>query len=75
MNKYLMAFLACLGIFILLVLFQVFVAKGILVGILFYSAMVGAWKGIVRSNDKKNQQEKEEQQQQIAEENDINKEQ
>lgn len=62
MNKYLLAFLACLGIFILWVLFQVLVAKGVLVGILFCSAMVGAWKMIVKSDDKKDQQEKDGQQ-------------
>jgi len=70
MNKYLMAFLACFGIFILWVLFQVFVAKGIIVAIIFCSAMVGVWRMIVNKSDDK----EEEAQQEKTEENDLKEE-
>lgn len=50
MNKgarYLVAIITCIAIFALWVVFQLFVAKGVLVGVIFCSAMVAAWKGIV----------------------------
>ena len=47
-----LAFVVCVAIFALWVVFQVFIAKGVLVGVIFCSAMVGAWKAIVGSNKK-----------------------
>jgi len=57
MIKYLMAFLACLGIFILWVLCQLYLAKGILVGIIFFSAMGITWQLIVNKGAKKEAKE------------------
>ena len=57
MNKgirYLLAFIACAAIFALWVIFQVYVANGILIGIVFCAAMVGVWKAIVKSNGEDN---------------------
>ena len=54
-TRYLLAFIECADIFALWVIFQMFVAKGILIGIIFCSAMVGAWKAIVGSNSKDNE--------------------
>ena len=51
-TRYLLAFVVCVAIFALWVVFQVFIAKGVLVGVIFCSAMVGAWKAIVGSNKK-----------------------
>ncbi len=70
MNKYLMAFLTCLGIFALWILFQMFVVDGVIVGVLFCSAIFGAWKIIVNSGDK-NEKQEEEQQQKKTEVNDL----
>lgn len=46
-TRYLVAIITCIAIFALWVVFQLFVAKGVLVGVIFCSAMVAAWKGIV----------------------------
>ena len=57
-TRYLLAIIACVAIFALWVIFQMFVAKGVLIGIIFCSAMVGTWKAIVgtkRENDGKTQ--------------------
>lgn len=57
-TRYLLAIMACIAIFVLWVIFQMFVAKGVLIGIIFCSAMVGTWKAIVgtkRENDGKTQ--------------------
>lgn len=40
-----------MAIFALWVIFQMFVAKGILIGIIFCGAMVGTWKAIVSTDD------------------------
>lgn len=53
-TRYLLAFIACTAIFALWVIFQMYVAKGILIGIIFCSAIVGTWKAIVGSNKKDN---------------------
>jgi len=66
MKKYLMAFLVCFAIFVLWILFQVFVAKGVLVGVLFCLAMFGAWKMIVKRDDKKANEEETETQKIIS---------
>ena len=50
-NRYLLALAVCVGIFILWVLCQMYVAKGTLVGLLFCGAMFGAWKAIVRGGE------------------------
>ena len=47
LKRYLLAFLACAAIFALWVIFQMYVAKGTLVGVLFCGAMVAIWKVIV----------------------------
>lgn len=54
-TRYLLAFIACAAIFALWIIFQMFVAKGILIGVIFCSAMVGTWKAIVGSNRKDNE--------------------
>ena len=46
-SRYGLALLACLGIFAIWILIQVFAGGGVILAILFCSAMVGAWKGIV----------------------------
>ena len=53
-TRYLLAFITCAAIFALWILFQLFVAKGILVGVIFCSALFGAWKAIVGSNKEDN---------------------
>lgn len=58
MNKgirYLLAFIAGAVTFALGVIFQMYVSKGILISVIFCSAMVGAWKGIVGSKRKDNE--------------------
>ena len=47
LKRYLLAFLACSAIFALWVIFQMYVAKGTLVAVLFCGAMVAVWKLIV----------------------------
>ena len=57
-TRYLLAIIACVAIFALWVIFQMFVAKGVLIGIIFCSTMVGTWKAIIgtkRENDGKTQ--------------------
>lgn len=50
-TRYLLALAACIGIFVLWVVFQMYVAKGTLVGVLFCGAMFGAWKAIVHGGE------------------------
>ena len=50
-TRYLLALTACIGIFALWVVFQMYVAKGTLVGVLFCGAMFGAWKAIVHGDE------------------------
>lgn len=50
-TRYLLALAVCIGIFALWVVFQMYVAKGTLVGVLFCGAMFGAWKAIVRGGE------------------------
>ena len=45
--RYLIAFVACALIFALWVVFQMCIARGMLVAVLFCGAMVGTWKAIV----------------------------
>jgi hypothetical protein len=45
--RYLVAFVACAVIFVIWVIFQMCVARGVLVGVLFCGAMAGTWKAIV----------------------------
>lgn len=59
-TRYLLAFVTCFAIFALWVLFQVFVAEGVLVGVIFCSAIFGAWKAIVGSNQKEDNEKTEE---------------
>lgn len=47
-KRYLLALLACMAIFALWVIFQVFVAQGTLIGIIFCGAMVATWKAITK---------------------------
>lgn len=47
--RYLIALLACAAIFVLWILCQMFVVKGVLIGVLFCSAMAGTWKAITSS--------------------------
>lgn len=49
-TRYLVAFIACSAIFALWVTFQLYVAKGVLIGVIFCSAIFGTWKAIVGSN-------------------------
>ena len=54
MNKgshYGKAFLACVCIFVLWMVIQFYIGGGILIGIIFCSAMVGAWKAIARGGE------------------------
>ena len=46
-TRYLVAIIACMAIFALWIVFQMCVAKGMLVAVIFCSAMVGTWKEIV----------------------------
>lgn len=48
--RYLLAFLACATIFALWIIFQMFVAKGMLIGVIFCGAMVATWKAITKSS-------------------------
>ena len=50
-SRYLLALAVCVGIFILWVIFQMYVGKGVLVGVLFCGAMFGAWKAIVNGGE------------------------
>lgn len=49
-TRYLLAFLACAAIFALWIIFQMFVAKGMLVAVVFCGAMVATWKAITKSS-------------------------
>lgn len=49
-TRYLLAILACAAIFALWVIFQLFVAKGVLIGVIFCGAMVATWKAITKSS-------------------------
>ena len=51
-TRYLLALAVCIGIFALWIVFQMYVAKGTLVGVLFCGAMFGAWKAIVNGGEK-----------------------
>ena len=57
MNRYFLAFLVCLGIFILWVIVQVNVKTGMVVNVLFMTAIVGAWRTIVRNSGNNNEKE------------------
>ena len=48
--RYLLAFLACAAILALWIIFQMFVAKGMLIGVIFCGAMVATWKAITKSS-------------------------
>ena len=50
-TRYLLALATCVGLFVLWVLCQMYVAKGTLIGVLFCGAMFGVWKAIVRSDE------------------------
>ena len=56
-TRYLLALAVCIGIFILWVLCQMYVAKGTLIGVLFCGAMFGAWKAIVRGDEQQSEDE------------------
>lgn len=45
--RYLLALAVCAVIFVLWILCQMYVAKGTLVGVIFCTAMFGAWSAIV----------------------------
>ena len=45
-TRYLLAFVVCAAIFALWIVFQMYVAKGVIVGVIFCSAIFGAWKAI-----------------------------
>ena len=51
-SRVILALIASIAIFALWVVFQMYVAKGFLVGILFCSAMIGSWKAIVHADNK-----------------------
>lgn len=51
-TRYLLALAVCIGIFALWIVFQMYVAKGTLVGVLFCGAMFGAWKAIVNAGER-----------------------
>ena len=51
-TRYLLALAICIGIFAIWIVFQMYVAKGTLVGVLFCGAMIGAWKAIVNGGEK-----------------------
>ena len=51
-SRIFLALIVCIVIFALWIVFQMYVAKGFLVGILFCSAMFGAWKAIVNGGEK-----------------------
>lgn len=46
-TRYLLAVVACFAIFVLYVICQMVIAKGMLVTVLFMGAMAAAWKAIV----------------------------
>lgn len=50
-TRYIWAIIACIAIFALWVVFQMCVAKGVLIGVIFCGAMVGTWKPIVGTDD------------------------
>lgn len=50
-SRYLLALAVCVLIFILWVIFQMYVANGVLVGVLFCGAMFGAWKAVVNGGE------------------------
>ena len=56
-SRYLLALAVCVGIFILWVIFQMYVGKGVLVGVLFCGAMFGAWKAIVNGGEQTPEEE------------------
>ncbi len=45
-TRYLLAFVVCAAIFALWIVFQMYVAKGVIVGVIFCGAIFGAWKAI-----------------------------
>ena len=51
-TRYLLALAICIGIFAIWIVFQMYVAKGTLVGVLFCGAMIGAWKAIMNGSEK-----------------------
>lgn len=51
-TRYILALAVCIGIFALWIVFQMYVAKGTLVGVLFCCAMFGTWKAIVYGGGK-----------------------
>ena len=46
-TRYLLAFAVCAAIFALWIVFQMYVAKGVIVGVIFCGAIFGAWKAII----------------------------
>lgn len=45
-TRYLLAFAVCAALFALWIVFQMYVAKGVIVGVIFCSAIFGVWKAI-----------------------------
>lgn len=52
-TRYLLAIVACFAIFVLYVICQMVIAKGMLVTVLFMGAMAAAWKAIVGNKREK----------------------
>ena len=59
-TRYLLAVVACFAIFVLYVICQMVIAKGMLVTVLFMGAMAAAWKAIVGAKKEEKTVEKEE---------------
>lgn len=58
-TRYLLAFIACALIFIVYIIFQEEVAKGMLVSVFFVGAMIATWKAIVGTKKDKDGETKE----------------
>lgn len=61
-TRYLLAVVACFAIFVLYVICQMVIAKGMLVTVLFMGAMAVAWKAIVGTKNGECSEEKEQEQ-------------
>ena len=61
-TRYLLAVVACFAIFVLYVICQMVIAKGMLVTVLFMGAMAAAWKAIVGTKNGEGSEEKEQEQ-------------
>lgn len=58
-TRYLLAVVACFAIFVLYVICQMVIAKGMLVTVLFMGAMAAAWRAIVGTKKEEKPAEKE----------------